>query len=72
MYKYYNVLKNPENEKQVGEILRKVFGTDILTEDTIKETLLQLKQLKEIDEAGVYEAVINDLKNDDLYKRAIN
>jgi spermidine/putrescine-binding protein len=65
---FLDQVKEEKNEERVIEIITGVFSTDVLDEETIKQQIKGLDELKEIGETEVYDAVIQDLQEDETYK----
>lgn len=69
MLRYLRMLKNETNKELVVTILEPITEGDQLTEQVIRNNLSWLPLLHSIGEREIYEAVVNDLQEDETYSQ---
>jgi hypothetical protein len=69
MLEYFLYIKNEENEELVTQILRPIVEGDQITEDVARGNLAKLELLKSIGETEIFDAVMEDLREDESYSK---
>jgi hypothetical protein len=69
MLKYFHLLNNEDNEELVTNILSPITEGDLITEAVVQENLAKLQLLLSIGEREIFEAVVQDLLEDETYSK---
>ncbi|WP_410994632.1 hypothetical protein [Bacillus paranthracis] len=68
MYKYLMKLNNPKNRGEVIDVLDRITSSDLIDEHIVRKNIESIITLKEIGEEQIFEMVVEDYKEMELYK----
>ncbi|PGT13749.1 hypothetical protein COD05_01230 [Bacillus cereus] len=68
MYKYLMKLNNPKNRGEVIDVLDRITSSDLIDEHIVRKNIESITTLKEIGEEQIFEMVVEDYKEMELYK----
>ncbi|MCU4904570.1 hypothetical protein OCD69_09815 [Bacillus paranthracis] len=68
MYKYLMKLNDPKNRGEVIDVLDRITSSDLIDEHIVQKNIKSIATLKEIGEEQIFEMVVEDYKEMELYK----
>lgn len=70
--KYLLLINDLKNEDLVTNVLDPIFEGDQVTEEHIKDNITRLELLLQVGENEIYEEIVKDLNDDDVYGEYMN